>query len=334
MPVSGRIILPLSKRTILSKISEYDIYRFYLGHDFKLGKSTHSPFHKDNTPSFSISINKKGNLQHIDFSASQKRGNCIDFVMQLFSLEYMEALKKIDSDFGLGIAIKEERDYKSLTKEFKTASDHEDGSFIQVATRRFDTAELAYWNSYYVSERMLRENDVYAIKKLWVNRSIYPIRPGELAFAYLFGDKWKIYMPFANKKFKWLGNVPATQMSGLHRITPDCQVAVVTKAKKDELVLSNFLPHICSVQSESTVSINTNNIRLLQSNCRKTVLNFDSDEAGVQNCKYYNQFGFGWINCPKGYKMPDGRDIKDFADLAKYHGMETVIDYFKLKGIL
>lgn len=334
MPISGKQKVFLTLENILNKISEYDIYRFYLGHDFELGRAFRSPFHKDENPSFSVNINKKGTLQHMDFADSEKNGNCIDFIKQLYNIEFRDILIRIDRDFGLGIHNGDVKDYKLIVGNYNKPSFEDKPTFLQVVTRRFDTAELKYWDDYQITEQELKDNDVYAIKKLYLNRRLFSIPVTELAFAYLFEDKWKIYRPFADKKHKWMTNVPNNRMSGLHRITPGCHNAVVTKAKKDEIVLAKFIPNVCSVQSESTVSIKTENINLLNNNCKKVYLNFDSDDVGVQNCKYYNQFGFKWINCPKGYTKPDGTPIKDFSDLVKFFGMDAAINHFKLKGVI
>jgi hypothetical protein len=334
MAVSGPIKESLNADTVLSKVSEYDIYRYYIGCDFSLGRAVISPFRKENNPSFSINIDKSGALHHIDFADSTKRGNCIDFVMQLWNLNYGEALKRIDRDMNLGIL---SRPDKGRTKPIYVQPDiaQRQYAMIQVVSRRFDSADLAYWASYGISEKELKANDVYAVKKYYLNKQLAPQRPTELVFGYLFDDRWKIYRPFSpTKKEKFITNVPNDRMSGMHRMTPDCNIGLVTKSKKDEMVLAKIMDHVCSAQSESVVSINSENIKLLTKTCQKVYLNFDSDEVGVQSCKYYNQFGFGWINCPKGYFKPDGTMIKDFADLARYHGLEKVTDHFRLKGLI
>lgn len=329
--IKGKKKIPLLVESVLDRISEYDIYRFYIGRDFVLGKPFQSPFHKDVNPSFSISVTKRGRLYHMDFADSTKKGDCVDLVMQLFFLDQQDALRKIDADFGLGIC-----DGKITARrvEFNSAEIVQKKVLIQVTTKAFDTAELSYWGSYGISEKELKDNEVYAVKKLFLNRKRFPLSSTDLVFGYLFEDKWKIYRPLAEKKDKWLTNVPNSRMSGMHRIEPGCVNAVVTKAKKDEIVLAKFIPNVCSVQSESTGAISKENITLLTERCGKVYLNFDSDETGVQSCKYYNQFGFLWVNCPKGYHKPDGSVIKDFADLARYHGLNTVIEHFKKKGII
>lgn len=325
----------LTLKTVLSKISEYDIYRYYIGHDFSLGKAFLTPFRNERNPSFTILVTKEGTLYHTDFADTTKRGDCVDFVTQSFmGIDYRQALEKIDKDFGLGIYHGEKKDYKSVISSFIRPEIQIHNTFIQISTRRFDSAELAYWSLYGITEKELKDNDVFAIKKLYLNRQKFPIKVSELIFAYLFTDRWKIYRPLAEKKDKWITNVPNDRMSGLHRILPNCQFGICTKSKKDEILLAKFLPNVCSVQSESTAAISTDNVKLLQTNCKQVYLNFDSDEVGVQSCKYYNQYDFKWINCPKGHFDPSGKMIKDFSDLARYEGLDIVINHFKTKGVI
>lgn len=314
---------------ILEKVNDYEVYRYYVGHDFVLGKTFCSPFRKEDDPSFSIIVSKSGRLHHLDYADPSKRGDCVDFVTQIhLGMSYDRALKVIARDLGIRDIPKggEQRVAIETTDRKET--------LIQVVHRKFDTADLKYWGDYHITKEELKKNDVYAVKRLYVNRERVMFSPTELVFGYLEVDKWKIYRPFADKKYKWLTNIPHNYISGLDRIINNCKIGVITKAKKDEMVLSKFLPNVASVQSESEISISKENISLITANCSNTYLNFDSDDVGVQACKYYNQFGFKWINCPKGYSTPEGKMIKDFADLAKYHGLETVINYFKQKHVI
>lgn len=333
MAVSGPVKTSLTLENILRTVSEYDIYRYYIGHDFQLGKAFLSPLREDDkVPSFAVNVSKTGGLFHLDYGDPLKRGRCVDFVMQLYGVNYDKALRMIDQDLKTGIT--SGKGSREMIRPKQPVYEEKEPAFIQVVTRKFDSAELAYWNSYHVTLDELRANDVYAVKKIYVDRQLLGYTPGTLQFAYLFGDKWKIYRPEMPKDRKWISNVPNDYMSGMYRITPGCYKAVVTKSKKDEIVLAKIIPHICSVQSESIVSISNENIALLRERCGKVFVNFDSDNVGVQACKYYNQYDFGWVNCPWGYTKPNGDTIKDFADLARYHGMDEVVKHFKLKGII
>jgi hypothetical protein len=333
MPVSGSKRIELNIRNILRVVSAYDIYKYYIGHDFTFGKAFRSPLREgDKVPSFVVNVAKKGDLFHLDYGDPFKRGGCVDFVKQLYNVDYDMALRMIDRDLRIGI-VSGNVVLPDIPRVKAAAPPEKEPAFIQVVTRKFNGQELDYWGSYHISLRELEENEVYAVSRLYIDRQLIGYNETQLQFAYKFGDRWKIYRPGAPKKEKWLTNVPNEYMSGMHRITEGCGKAVVTKSKKDEMVLAKIIPHVCSVQSESIVSINDKNITLLRERCGEVYVNFDSDMVGVQSCQYYNQFGFKWVNCPWGYTKPNGETIKDFADLARYHGMDEVIKHFQLKGI-
>ena len=68
MAIQGERKVKLSTESILSKISEYDIFRFYMSNrKWKLNVATNSPFRKDDNPSFIIGT-KHGNVSFIDFA--------------------------------------------------------------------------------------------------------------------------------------------------------------------------------------------------------------------------------------------------------------------------
>jgi hypothetical protein len=331
MAVRGRVKIPLTVDTLLQRVSEYDIYRYYLGYDFNLGKAMLSPFRKERNPSFVINITRSGNLHHTDYGDSSNRGGCIDFVMQILCMNLPSALRRIEEDMNLGW--QEETPKREYSNPVAGMTKRE--RIFQVIERPFTRSELEYWNMFHIDKRELRDNEVYSIRRLIIDGRMHSLPNDEPVFAYRFDERWKIYRPLAKEKVsKWMGNVKGDTMSGLHRIVNGTKKAVVTKSKKDEILLAKFLPAVCSVQSENTSAINSTNIALLKGNCEETYLNFDSDEIGVQACRYYNQFGFGWINCPRRYVKPDGHVIKDFSDLARYYGMQDVIDHFTLKGLI
>ncbi len=333
MPVTGEKITPLTAESILSKTTEYDIYRYYLGMDFTLGRAFLSPFRKETNPSFSVNIGKRGLLKHFDYTNADLSGNCFDLVMQLLGIGYGDALKRIDFDLGLGIFYNKESRSRRVVANREPAKVRAPKLF-QVSVRSFTKRDLAYWALYGIQESELKENNVYSVKRLTIDKKVYPLSDQSPVFGYFFDGKWKIYRPLSPKEDKWLMNVAGDTMSGMWRIKQGCDTVIVTKSKKDEILLAKFLPYVCSVQQENTIAINSGNISLLSSTCNRVLLNFDSDKVGVQSCKYYNQFGYGWVNCPKGYYDPEGKMIKDFADLARYYGLEEVKKHFKSKGII
>lgn len=325
----------LSIEAILSRISEFDIFRYYMPHqDWKLNRVTYSPFRHENNPSFVIG-NKLGYLSFIDFADTSKRGSCFDFVMMLHNLSSLyDTLKMIDRDFGLGFLTGTMTgEYKKIIADYKQPDIEKRYSLIQVKTRKFTKSELDYWAEYHQDLQDLRDNNIYSIKELYFNKQRFPLKDNELRFGYLYeGQYWKIYRPYADKKHKWMpNNVPITAMDGKENIK-DCNVAFINKSKKDFMVMKKIFPCSCAVQNEGLGCFSHENVEYLKANSDRQILSFDADDVGVHNSKQITEmFDFDYTNVPRKY-LAEG--IKDWADLAKAHGLQAIEDYLKTKNLL
>jgi hypothetical protein len=333
--IQGDIKVRLTPQAVLNKISEYDIFRFYMpDKSWKINQATLSPFRNEKNPSFVIG-NKRGFLSFIDFGDTSKRGDCFTFVKMLFNLSSIDdVLRMIDRDFGLGFLPGTSTDkYKTIQKEYKQPEDlGKRYSLIQVVTRKFTNEELAYWNQYYQSLDDLRANNVYSIKQLYLNRKKFPIKETELRFGYLYDGHWKVYRPFGDKKSKWVpNNVPITTMDGKEDIK-NCSVAFINKSKKDYMVMKKIFPCCCAVQNEGVACFSDENVEYLKANSDRQILSFDADEVGVKNSQMITKlFNFEYANVPRKY-LTEG--IKDWADLAKEHGLRAIISYLNEKQLL
>lgn len=333
--IQGDVKVRLTPQAILQKISEYDIFRFYMpDKSWKINHAALSPFRQESNPSFVIG-NKRGFLSFIDFGDTSKRGDCFTFVKMLYNLSTIDdVLRMIDKDFGLGFLPGTSTDrYKSIQKEYKQPEDlGKRYSLIQVVTRKFTQEELDYWNQYYQSIDDLRANNVYSIKKLYLNRKLFPLKETDLRFGYLYDGHWKIYRPFGDKKSKWVpNNVPITAMDGKEDIT-NCSVAFINKSKKDYMVMKKVFSCCCAVQNEGVACFSDGNVEYLKANSDRQILSFDADDVGVKNSQQITKlFDFEYANVPRKY-LSEG--IKDWADLAKEHGMQAIEDYLKQKQLL
>jgi DNA primase len=327
--------LPLRPERLLEKISEYDIFRYYMPRsDWQINVVTFSPFRNERTPSFIIG-NKHGRLTFIDFGDTSKRGSCFDFVRMLFNINLDEALKMIDRDLGLGMTRSTNtQEYKRIISEYKQPIKMpKTYTSIQATVKRFTKEELAYWAQYHISEDELKANNVYSMSKVYLNKQLVPSALDELRFGYLYDDRWKIYRPYAkDKRSKWVpNNVPITAMDGKDDIK-QCDVAFINKSKKDYMVIKKIFPCSCAVQNEGMGCFSPENVEYIKSNSASQILSFDSDITGVENSQQITQlFGFDYCNVPRKY-LSEG--IKDWADLAKVHGMKAIEDYLKEKQLL
>ena len=332
--IKGRKRINLTPDAILDKISEYDIYKMYMPHqNWKINVVTYSPFRNEKHPSFIIGY-RGGALRFIDFGDSSKKGGCFDFIMMLFNIPLREALMMIDRDFDLGIMnASSTKNYERIVSDYAqpTATSKRE-FFIQVKTRNFTHEELAYWNGYYQDIDDLRANNVYSIDTVFLNKQKFPIKDTELRFGYLYEGHWKIYRPFADKKNKWMpNNVPITMMDGLQDIK-DCDVAFINKSKKDYMVMKKVFPCCCAVQNEGLGCFSEENVEYIKENSDVQILSFDSDETGVKNSQLITEkFGFEYCNVPRIY-LEEG--IKDWADLARIHGLKTIEKYLTQRELI
>jgi hypothetical protein len=332
--IKGKRRLKLTAESILEKISDYDIFMRYMpDKSWKLNHVTYSPFRQERNPSFLIG-NKHGFISFIDFADTNLRGNCFHFVKLLFSFAtHDDVLRHIDKDFGLGILSgNDTEEYKQIVSQYKQPEITKRNSLIQVITRKFNTTELEYWNQYHQSVDDLRANNVYAIKKVFLNKQLFYIKETELTFGYLYDGHWKIYRPFGDKRNKWVpNNVPITAMDGKDDIS-NCKVAFINKSKKDYMVMKKVFPCSCAVQNEGIGCFSHENLEFLKANSDRQILSFDSDVTGVQNSQQITKlFDFEYANVPRKY-LKEG--IKDWADLAKAHGLLTIENYLKQKDLL
>jgi hypothetical protein len=332
--ITGRKKVKLTPDGILDKISEYDIYKMYMPHqNWKINVVTYSPFRNEKNPSFIIGY-RGGALRYCDFGDSSKKGGCFNFVMMLFNVGLNDALLMIDRDFDLGIISgSSTKNYERIVSDYAqpTATSKRE-YFIQVKTRKFTHEELAYWNAYYQDIDDLRANNVYSIDTVYLNKQKFPLKDSELRFGYLYEGHWKIYRPFADKKNKWMpNNVPITMMDGLDDIR-DCDVAFINKSKKDYMVMKKIFPCCCAVQNEGMGCFSEENVEYIKENSERQILSFDSDETGVKNSQLVtNKYGFEYCNVPRIY-LDEG--IKDWADLARIHGLKTIEKYLTQKEII
>lgn len=323
---------------VLAQVDDLLIYRFYLG-PFQLGRSIKSPFRRDSSPSFSVTLNPNWlKLMWKDFGTDEV-GDCFKLVAKLNKITYREAVEKVACDFGLvkGCSIvtkKQILEAQAFKEEFQKKE-----YLIQVERRKMNAEELGYWASYGITREELLANNIFAINKLWVNRKVMTLDVSKLHFAYHFPevDKWKIYSP-NSKDFKWFGNVSAFQMEGeFPAVDPSSNKAlVITKSRKDRIILKKIYPYTISCQNESEHAIPREKDALFDTFFDNKYCWFDTDEPGKAANRRLNHRGYKWVNVPNHIYEEYG--LKDPGDVIKHFGWdigkEILIKELVKKGIL
>lgn len=326
--IKGKIKLKRTLDNIKERLTDYEIYAFYIG-KFKPGVNISSPFRRDSTPSFHIYF-QKDELRHVDYGNNSYAGNCIDFVQQLFDLDFKGAINKIWEDLLDDAGNKKHpiKDIPEICKKWK--------KIIQVSTRFFTPYELEYWNQYGLNSSDLHMHNVFSIEGLWIDKMYIPTDPDELRFGYLFEDYIKIYKPNNKEGYRFITNAPIDYISGFNRVLKSAHrdIIIITKSLKDEMVLEKLLrgytTNVCSIQAENIKSLNESQINFFKTNFKQVILNFDNDTTGITVAKYYkDNYNLETIFVPNEYQ-----DCKDFADVSKKYGMIEVFKILKEGGLL
>ena len=315
----------ITKEFLFSKIEPYDVYRYYIG-NFTIGQKIKSPFRKDNNPSFGIFM-RNGKLLYNDFGDDKYKGDCIKLVQQLFNLDMDKTIRKIAKDFGIAEGKDEsERITSQYSKPFMDEKRH---SFIQISTRSWSKKDADYWKQFGITKDQLKLEEVYPIKDLFINRRKQFIDKNEVAYAYRYPEGFKIYFPNREKEKRWLSNIPLTIVENLKILDEyDPSVVLITKSKKDRLVLSRYFPYVLNVQNETRACFTEEFVEKLKG--RIVCINYDSDDTGVKNCiRITTEFGYRYINVPRTF-LP----VKDFADLYRVHGEDVLINCLQEKGLI
>lgn len=331
----------ISAEDILKKITDYDIYRYYLG-SFKPGFVFCNPIRKERTPSFLV-VNKYGFYHHKDFGDAYWHGNCFQLVQQIFKCSYDEALRMIDADMNLGILSEKTSlpkvNWEQPIVEVKLAPN------IQVITRKFNKEELNYWKQYgQCEENLIREN-VFAPKSIFRNKQLLPSELLTFCYFEKNTETFKIYRPFGETEKdtllhmrKWDSSIPFNITEGLENIK-NSDIAIIVKAKKDLLVLKKVLGinSICNTQGEDINCLSKETLEYIKSNSKKQIIVSDNDKKGKEfSLQLTKEHGF--LHCNVDDNIPNkekpGKFVKDFAELYSQYGEEAVLNHFKRKNII
>lgn len=334
--IKGNKKIELTAEEILSKVSEYVLYRHYFG-EFTLNQATYNHLRGEDThgtPSFIIS-NRYGHLHHKDFASDSWSGGCFHLVQQIYNCSYNEALEHIDQDLGLGILPHHNSGlYRQIKKQIKQPEElGKRYSLIQVVTRKFTEKDLSYWKGYNISAAILKQNNIYSIKEAYVDRKKISINSDELAFGYLFNKSyWKLYFCEREKKYKWISNVPLSLAYGLENLNPEFNT-LICKSLKDYMVCKQIYEHTCCVQNESKAAFSEETVKYIKQNSKEVYYGGDSDEPGKKaSYEITRAFGFKHINPPDNLLCE--YNAKDFADWVRCEGKDAVKHHFKVKKLM
>lgn len=305
----------MSLRDLLEKVSDYDIYSYYLG-KFKPGKLMNSPLRPDDKiPSFAIFTGKTGGLLFKDHGTGEA-GNAIKFMKLYRQLNTREEVEK-----ELLKIVKCINPNNTVQKAVRTA-ESTSNTLIGIVRQPFTDIDKAYWKQFHITTDTLRKFNVFSIKYFLCNnivRGIY--KEDNPMYAYKVDDKFKIYRPLATKYTKWRTNLTNSNIQGYAQLPENGNLLVITKSLKDVMCLYEMGITAISPSSETTF-IPDDILQQLKVRFKKIIILYDRDAAGVVNARQYSkQYGLDAIFIHKKFKA------KDVSDAVKANGFVVVKEW-------
>jgi len=314
---STKTAITMSLKDLLEKVTDYDIYSYYIG-TFKLGKLLNSPLRPDDkVPSFAIFPSKTGDLLFKDHGTGIA-GNALKFIKLYKGVDTREQLERE--------LLRIVRKMNPMLGEVKPTHVKTVGSGptdIGIVRQPFTEVDKRYWKQFHISVDTLKHFNVFSIKYFLCNsvvRGTY--KETSPMYAYKVFDKFKIYRPLTSKYTKWRTNLTNRHVQGLAELPQEGgNLLIITKSLKDVMCLYEMGYHAIAASSETTF-IPEDILQSLRSKWKHIVILYDRDRTGMLNARQYSrQYKFDAFFVHKKFKA------KDISDAVRDNGFFVVKDW-------
>ncbi len=318
-----------SKEKILSERTEEEIFRHYIGHDFRFSVPFLSELQPEKHPSANVFLSSKsGRPVYKDFRRDDSL-DCFGYVMELFNCDFKGALAIISSDLGITSGHVE----RTETIKIPRIVEEKARTKYEYELKGWDTSELLFWNKYGIGQGALDEYDVTPLEWFQTIKEdrIYPAvisSPRNPIFLILIGEGLKIYRPYEEIKKKWLSNTRVTDVFGLKQA-----VTASYEKKLDKLGMLAGQKDILSLYSRTgirSIGLNSEGTKLkfnlylqLSEITEWLFILYDNDRTGIINSqKIAEEYGISPILINRFLRYStisrESSGINDVADWYKY----------------
>lgn len=322
---STKTAITMSLRDLLEKVSDYDIYSYYLG-SFKPGKLMNSPLRSDDKmPSFAIFPTKTGALLFKDHGTGIA-GNAVKFIKLYKGIqtrdelerELLRIVRKTNPTLG-----------EVNTTRVKTV----DSGPVEIGIVRqpFTEVDKKYWKKFHISIDTLKKFNVFSIKYFLCNRVVRgTYKEDNPMYAYKVQDRFKIYRPLASKYTKWRTNLTNRYVQGLSELPQEGgNLLIITKSLKDVMCLYEMGFNAIAASSETTF-IPEDILESLRSKWKHIVIIYDRDATGMKTAREYSkQYKIDAIFVHKKFKAKDISDaVRDNSFFAVKEWLTKTVERY------
>lgn len=322
----------LTTQDILNKVSEESLFKYYTQEEVD-NKLHTSKLRQDNNPTCGYFRGNSGRLYIKDF-ATGSSFDIFAYIQRLYSCSFAKAIRIIANDFNISSSTVTSKRI-TITPTFKSET-----TKIQVEIQPFKDYELEWWNSFGITEKLLRKYNVFSCKHVFLNGRVISTSSKNCPIYGYYGGKkdnleqWRIYYPFRSHKngFRFLSNWKADKIQGFKQLPKDGKLLIITKSLKDVMALRAYgIPAIAPVSEVLFISDKV--LSALKNRFKYIIAYYDRDKAGMSNLwkirKAHPELEY-FVNPPN--------TAKDFTDFRKKYGNEEtkkaileVIAMFKAK---
>jgi hypothetical protein len=321
--------ISVTSSEILTKITEYDIFKEYCHNFIDFDVKFCSELRNDKLPSCSVT-NKYGNVVYKDFGNGDSY-NCWTYVMKKFGCSYYEALNIISNDFNIKY-IKSTiaprvillNDEELISKKNVIKNECK----IEVIKQPWTIHDFNYWNQYLIDFETLDKYNVVSAKKVLLyknsNRWIFDYNNKSPKYAYLFNGCTKVYAPYEIGVGKWMYDGNSDNIEGWNQLDMFGDLVILTKGYKDVICYRNLGINAIALPSE-TSKLKPHIVKDLLSRFDKIVINLDGDRQGIESTnKIVAEYGMSHF-----YVENDCKDLSDW--IKKYKSLEKAKQMIKDK---
>lgn len=299
-PNFDNIRLYINKDEILARVTEEQIFSRFCS-EFP-AKIMNNPFPgvKDVHPSFGFfQLNGKWLWKNL---ATGECGDAFKFVEKMYSIDFKDALTKIQDAFNIETWSPREKDKMMIINKpyhqgFMSKSE-EQRTKIWAVNRPLTDDDYEIWEQWNISPSIMRLLQIKGGEEIWFQRPngdkklwAYHKPDNPLYyFTFPYSKHIKAYKPFeVNKKFKWLNNCDnLIDIQGYDQ----CRIKerpglpmLLVKSMKEVGFFRSFGYNAVSAHSENS-RYNPDFIRHLFKYCKPIISIYDSDPAGVLGAMY------------------------------------------------
>lgn len=310
----------LSIANIFEKVDEYSIFRAYC-HPFKdIDVAFCSELREDPVASCRITY-YRGRLWYKDFGNGKKAIDCFGYIMEKYTVNFLQALGMVNLDFNIGLkSYKEFRPSLNLIGfEDKIELKERKDIIIKIKYRKWYKRDVVYWkNTYGIEKSTLELYQVKPIEYFFLDEKF--IAGSKLSYAYLIAienqiNHYKIYSPYS--EYKWINNCKSHHYQGYNQLPESGDTLIITKSLKDVMVLYQFGYSSIAPQSEAQL-VDKDFMKTLKKRFNRIIMFFDNDGPGINGAmKNCDKYKLEMITVPLDYCA------KDISDVIEMYGTDV-----------